>query len=904
MVIHSGNPGSPVACSLSTADEGPANPLFERVLRVNVEMNPFLVDDLKDRKFAGSMHPLGLAVGNSTQEEASVKAQTALFEALQLISPCRILTSAAVRTSGELRCFHGTRPYLPTFLSRVRVHSLPQPEGIVENGVWDIIEMRPAKTQIGFTFSTHFGCPPHAECWHAYTREERQHKLEAEAFLNARPLNGRSVSQERDTRPARADEAIRALEFAEKFHGLVLDPDRELQRLRTQVSNQVTIISAPGRPAEALVVVGANASLRSKFPTAAFPNGVSSSVPIETALSDIAELDEADGVAVDPQVLDVIRMERAAARSDTTYPGLRENQQEMVRLHTATSQGVVNAMPTGTGKTVTTYVGMSKRAANIPKYRALVAVEAVVRRQWADEAATWFPDAEVAVVTTAKQFNEINVKLDQTEKPVVVVVSYALIAAVADATLPDQATSTAQLESVPPLSEQSFVQLKMFEGHEQTPELDAAAPQLSSEATWKPESLAELLGSTHWHDLVVDEATVLANNVSTTSKALWRIRQTADVALALTATPADKNLDDLGRMVAFVRNRKSMFRGNRLDKYFDELPPLEAADLVSSALGPTVYRTDKTTEEIPESVTTVIDLEPTAEERVLADAACNQLRQAYEELVRCVEQMAATEEAGQNSSGVDLEAVRESLQEARGAWLSGTTLALMACADPETLLQSESAGAMLLASQGLITSALNGKPTKRNWLTETLVERCGNGDRAIVFTQFSSVAENLIASLAEAGLKVGGIIGGGGAKRDQTVTDFQGGRLDVVVATKAGEKGLNLQRANVLVHYDLPWTPKSLLQRNGRFERIGSEHEAVEVLVPLMQNTLEVRVANIVASRATKAMLTLDRRGRDDVDLSETTTGKAFKSLMNVKSAGELKSGDASMLEVGAALLA
>jgi hypothetical protein len=43
-------------------------------------------------------------------------------------------------------------------------------------------------------------------------------------------------------------------------------------------------------------------------------------------------------------------------------------------------------------------------------------------------------------------------------------------------------------------------------------------------------------------------------------------------------------------------------------------------------------------------------------------------------------------------------------------------------------------------------------------------------------------------------------------------------------------EGLDLKRAARVVHYDLPWTPMRLEQREGRTVRLGSGHDAIEVV--------------------------------------------------------------------------
>ncbi len=47
--------------------------------------------------------------------------------------------------------------------------------------------------------------------------------------------------------------------------------------------------------------------------------------------------------------------------------------------------------------------------------------------------------------------------------------------------------------------------------------------------------------------------------------------------------------------------------------------------------------------------------------------------------------------------------------------------------------------------------------------------------------------------------------------------------VSVLVATDAAGEGINLQRANLLVNYDLPWNPNRIEQRFGRIHRIGQE---------------------------------------------------------------------------------
>jgi hypothetical protein len=61
----------------------------------------------------------------------------------------------------------------------------------------------------------------------------------------------------------------------------------------------------------------------------------------------------------------------------------------------------------------------------------------------------------------------------------------------------------------------------------------------------------------------------------------------------------------------------------------------------------------------------------------------------------------------------------------------------------------------------------------------------------------------------------------------------------VIVSTEAGSEGVNLQVANVLVNYDLPWNPMIVEQRIGRIQRLASEHAKVSILNITLKNTFE-----------------------------------------------------------------
>jgi superfamily II DNA or RNA helicase len=108
----------------------------------------------------------------------------------------------------------------------------------------------------------------------------------------------------------------------------------------------------------------------------------------------------------------------------------------------------------------------------------------------------------------------------------------------------------------------------------------------------------------------------------------------------------------------------------------------------------------------------------------------------------------------------------------------------------------------------------------------SMKDQAGRRRKLIIFTEHRDTLNYLHG-------KISGVIGNpeavitihGGTNRDER-RRLQGlFRTDpevlVLVATDAAGEGVNLQNANLMVNYDLPWNPNRLEQRFGRIHRIG-----------------------------------------------------------------------------------
>jgi hypothetical protein len=113
--------------------------------------------------------------------------------------------------------------------------------------------------------------------------------------------------------------------------------------------------------------------------------------------------------------------------------------------------------------------------------------------------------------------------------------------------------------------------------------------------------------------------------------------------------------------------------------------------------------------------------------------------------------------------------------------------------------------------------------------------------RLVVFTTRLETQITIQSFLEKQGFTVGIINGTSGPRNQETIARFRKDPPDchVIVSTEAGSEGVNLQVANVLVNFDLPWNPMIVEQRIGRIQRLASEHASVGIFNVMLRGTFE-----------------------------------------------------------------
>lgn len=134
-------------------------------------------------------------------------------------------------------------------------------------------------------------------------------------------------------------------------------------------------------------------------------------------------------------------------------------------------------------------------------------------------------------------------------------------------------------------------------------------------------------------------------------------------------------------------------------------------------------------------------------------------------------------------------------------------------------------------------------------LCETIYEK---RERVIVFTQFKEITEYLADYQTGIFHAKGYVIHGGTPvkRRAEIVDTFQGERYVpfIVLSVKAAGTGLNLTRANHVIHFERWWNPAVENQATDRAFRIGQTKD-VMVHELVSQGTIEEKIDQMIHSK-------------------------------------------------------
>lgn len=175
-----------------------------------------------------------------------------------------------------------------------------------------------------------------------------------------------------------------------------------------------------------------------------------------------------------------------------------------------------------------------------------------------------------------------------------------------------------------------------------------------------------------------------------------------------------------------------------------------------------------------------------------------------------------------------------------------------------------------------------------------------NGDRALVFSQFTTLMDILEAVLETMGVRYMRLDGSTRMDTRQDMIDKFSTDPSITVfmlSTKAGGAGINLAAANKVIIFDSGFNPQDDIQAENRAHRVGQTRE-VEVVRLVTKGTIEEQIHALGESK-----LALDERvagegaGADEDKAAEKAGEKAVQESLLRQLKGEDKGGEGGDLK-------
>jgi len=343
-----------------------------------------------------------------------------------------------------------------------------------------------------------------------------------------------------------------------------------------------------------------------------------------------------------------------------------------------------------------------------------------------------------------------------------------------------------------------------------------------------------------WGLVVADEAQNIKNPRAKASQALREIP--TDHRIAMTGTPVENNLSELWAILDWTTpgllGPHEQFReewSRRIESVRDE----EATTGLAALIRPFVLRRRKSdpgiAPELPPKIETDHVTHLTREQVGL-----------YEAVVR--QSMTQIEQA----DGI----------QRRGLVVKMLTQLKQICNHPAHFLRQPD-------------GHLGGRSGKLAVFDELIEEIVAEEGAALVFTQYATMGRLLSRHLREKKVASQFLHGGTSVPtREEMVRAFQDGEVPVfVLSLKAAGTGLNLTRADHVIHFDRWWNPAVEDQATDRAHRIG-QTQSVQVHRLVSEGTIEESIAELIAAKRTLADAIVNSGEAALTELSDTELAK------------------------------
>lgn len=119
-----------------------------------------------------------------------------------------------------------------------------------------------------------------------------------------------------------------------------------------------------------------------------------------------------------------------------------------------------------------------------------------------------------------------------------------------------------------------------------------------------------------------------------------------------------------------------------------------------------------------------------------------------------------------------------------------------------------------------------------------------NKRKVVIFSEWTTMTFLIARQLSNAGIKFVELSGKIPVKKRQALIDefTHNPECKVFLSTDAGGTGLNLQAADCVVNFELPWNPARMNQRIGRVNRIGQKSRSINVVNLISKDSIEEKI--------------------------------------------------------------
>lgn len=322
------------------------------------------------------------------------------------------------------------------------------------------------------------------------------------------------------------------------------------------------------------------------------------------------------------------------------------------------------------------------------------------------------------------------------------------------------------------------------------------------------------LKETVWDCVILDEAQAIKNPLTKQTKEIKKLQ--TSMRIAMTGTPIENDLTNLWSLFDFL-NKGLMGTSKEFREYckgLSEHP--EGYGKLKLMISPFMLRrlkTDKTIiADLPQKIET-LDYVTLSKKQVVL----------YRKIVSDMEEKLMESEEGIQRKGIVLSTIMKLKQ---------------VCNHPDQYL-----------GQQTYTENESGKFAMLKEICETIYEK---RERVLIFTQFKEITEYLAEYLEGIFHTKGYVLHGGTPvkERSKIVEAFQGEKYVpfLVLSVKAGGTGLNLTKANHVIHFDRWWNPAVENQATDRAFRIGQQKNVI-VHKLVCRNTIEEKIDEIISGK-------------------------------------------------------